>query len=91
MTKVPADKGGPIGLNIRVKPLSITQGTVEREKKMQENNRCGKELKCQKNKKTTNNENYKFYTYYYKNNKQEKNVALISRCQSLFSSKKFCN
>jgi hypothetical protein len=45
MTKVPADKGEPIGLNITVKPLTITQVTVEREKKMQENNRCGKELK----------------------------------------------
>jgi len=33
MTKVPAEKGGPIGLNMTVKPLTITQGTVERGKK----------------------------------------------------------
>ena len=32
MMKVPADKGGPKGLNITLKPLSITQGNVEREK-----------------------------------------------------------
>jgi len=71
MMKVPADKGGPKGLNITLKPLSITQGNVEREKNIQENNRCGKELQyVRKNKKTTNNENFKFYTYYYKNNKQ---------------------